>query len=184
MIHGQVRALDVVAIIVLTRASRPAKIYTMARLLALLPIALAAACGGGPSWRPYPGVWRPVDRRGETALARDFGSVRLLVVDPKFDGSTGTVAVRMWVQNQTNKLVVFTNQDMVLIEEGGNRCRNEAPAAQRELSGVGDEAISGEFVPRDLARCRSRGFTVRVKVTPYSTLADPPEELEVQFRPN
>jgi hypothetical protein len=129
-------------------------------------------------------VWKPAEHRGEDVLAREFGLVRVLLVDPKFDPKSNTIVIKMFIENRTNDLIMMDSSDFKLVEPGGHVLKNEAKAEKRELSGVYPELVIGEFAPSSAHRCRIEGFTLRFKVTPYAPVEGAPFPIEIVLRPN
>lgn len=150
----------------------------------MLSLVLLAACASEPALRPSPGVWKPDEHRNEDVLAREFGMVRILLAEPKFSEKSNTVAVRFWVENRTNDLILMDSTDLRLIEPGGRACKNEAKSEKREVSGVYPELVVGEFAPTSPRRCREEGFTLRFHVTPYAPVEGAPFPIEIVLRPN
>ncbi len=146
-----------------------------------LVLLILSACAKETAYLPEPGIWKKTEVREEPVLAREFGLIRVLVAAPQFTGDA--VMLRVFVANRTSDLVIADTADLVLIEPGGNPCRNEAKQARVEISGVGEELVVGEFALRQPSRSKAEGFTIKFKVTPYAPTEQPAVAIEFKLRP-
>lgn len=141
-------------------------------------LAILASCGL-PPLQPGPGVWKEVNHRKGKMLGREFGIVRVLVEEPQF--IKNAVVVRLWLVNNGNNPIQFDTAEMFLVEPGGRERKNDAKSEKRDLSGVGDEMLAGEFAPENFERCRLEGFKIRFSIAAYNPILGKPIPLEFHF---